>query len=336
LEFNPITGIIKKGEPLQVEISFVMKMTTEVDINIGIELPSEKKHSFFELTAISELSPFLDCDEIEFENGTATKPIGDGAFGVVYRAKYRGQDVAVKMLKIQDMPDEMLDEFDREVDLLNKIRHKNIVQFIGASKATGKLAIVTEFIEMGSLSNYLLKSQTTLDYSLKLRIALDTAQAMHFLHENKILHRDLKPDNLLFVSKNSEDPIIVKLTDFGTSRAVSEKTSNQYTVGVGTPMYMSPEILSKQSYNKTSDVFSYGVLLWVLYHQKEPYSHLEHSWDVAKFVVEGNREKISKDCPKEFKELIEKCWSQDVNDRPSFSDIITILERIIPARKKTI
>jgi serine/threonine protein kinase len=68
-------------------------------------------------------------------------------------SQYRGQDVAVKILKLQDMPEEMLDEFDREIDLMNKLRHKNIVQFIGASKVVGKLAILTEFIEFGNCAH---------------------------------------------------------------------------------------------------------------------------------------------------------------------------------------
>lgn len=69
-----------------------------------------------------------------------------------------GQDVAVKVLKIQDLPEPMLDEFDREIDLMTKLRHRNIVQFVGASKVPGKLAIVTEFIEEGSVQVSIIQS----------------------------------------------------------------------------------------------------------------------------------------------------------------------------------
>jgi tRNA A-37 threonylcarbamoyl transferase component Bud32 len=329
MEFNPSSGIAKKGKPVEVEVTMTMQMTTEIDVDIGLECSSEKKHSFITLHLMSELSSFIDLDEVTLEGGSAAKPVGDGAFGVVYKGKYRQQEVAVKMLKMQDMPEEMLDEFDREVDLMNKLRHKNIVQFVGASKVVGRFALITEFIDKGNMANVILTTSKTLSFAFKLRVALDAARAMFFLHENKILHRDLKLDNLLCVSTNPDDPVVAKLTDFGTSRAVSEKASNSYTVGVGTPMYMSPEILAKKPYDTKSDVFSYGVMLWILYCQKEPYKHIEHSWEIARFVMEGNREKIPKDCPSEFKELIEQCWSQEPNQRPEFQEIVTRLEQMV-------
>jgi serine/threonine protein kinase len=147
------------------------------------------------------------------------------------------------------------------------------------------------------------------------------------------------------VSTNPDDPVVAKLTDFGTSRAVSEKASNSYTgkfflfiiiprsfifsVGVGTPMYMSPEILAKKPYDTKSDVFSYGVMLWILYCQKEPYQHIEHSWEIARFIIEGNREKVPKDCPAEYAHLIEECWAQDPDQRPDFQHIVERLEKML-------
>jgi tRNA A-37 threonylcarbamoyl transferase component Bud32/uncharacterized cupredoxin-like copper-binding protein len=328
IAFNPSSGIVKKGKPVEVEVTMTMQMTTEIDVDIGLECSSEKKHSFITLHLMSELSSFIDLEEVALEGGSSAKPVGDGAFGVVYKGTYRGQDVAVKMLKMQDMPEEMLDEFDREVDLMNKLRHKNIVQFIGASKVVGRFALITEFVQNGNVSQYVMKA-SKVNYSLKLRVALDTAQAMLFLHENHILHRDLKLDNLLCVSTDPDDPVVAKLTDFGTSRAVSEKNSNSYTVGIGTPIYMAPEILAKNPYDTKCDVYSYGVMLWVLYCQKEPYQHIEHSWEIARFIIEGNREKVPKDCPAEYAHLIEECWAQDPDQRPDFQHIVERLEKML-------
>jgi serine/threonine protein kinase len=102
-----------------------------------------------------------------------------------------------------------------------------------------------------------------------------------------------------------------------------------FPVGVGTPMYMSPEILAKKPYDTKSDVFSYGVMLWILYCQKEPYQHIEHSWEIARFIIEGNREKIPKDCPAEYAHLIEECWAQEPNQRPDFQHIVERLEKML-------
>jgi serine/threonine protein kinase len=94
-------------------------------------------------------------------------------------------------------------------------------------------------------------------------------------------------------------------------------------------MYMSPEILAKKPYDTKSDVFSYGVMLWILYCQKEPYQHIEHSWEIARFIIEGNREKVPKDCPAEYAHLIEECWAQDPDQRPDFQHIVERLEKML-------
>jgi tRNA A-37 threonylcarbamoyl transferase component Bud32 len=330
ISFNPEKGTVKKDKPVEIEVSLTMNMTTEMEVATGLEMPDQKTHCFFVLNVISEPSPLIDFDELVFDNN---KVLGDGAYGTVYRGRYRGQDVAIKVLKMQDLPTEMLDEFDREIDLMTKLRHKNIVQFIGASKLLGKLAIVTEFIELGSVIAHLKKGG--LDHGLKVKIALDAARAVNFLHQNRILHRDLKPDNLLLVSK-SRDPssVTVKLADFGTSRAVSEKMASKYTTGIGTPLYMAPEILAKKQYDLKADIFSFGVILWVLYAGKEPYSHLEHSWDVAKFVSEGNREEIGIDCPAGYKRIIEICWAQNPEERPTSEELLEELEQLYSKEKK--
>jgi len=107
-------------------------------------------------------------------------------------------------------------------------------------------------------------------------------------------------------------------------------------VGIGTPIYMAPEVLAKNPYDTKCDVFSFGVMLWVLYCQKEPYQQIEHSWEVARFVLEGNREKIPKDCPPEFKELIELCWTQNPSQRPEFKEIVHRLEQMLEENQRVL
>jgi serine/threonine protein kinase len=99
---------------------------------------------------------------------------------------------------------------------------------------------------------------------------------------------------------------------------------------------MAPEILAKNPYDTKCDVFSYGVMLWVLYCQKEPYQTIEHSWEIARFVIEGNREKIPKDCPEDFKELIEQCWAHDPNQRPAFIEITKRLEQMVEEQRRVL
>ena len=98
-----------------------------------------------------------------------------------------------------------------------------------------------EYCKHGTLTSLLRGS--TLSSPYKLKCALDSAKGLLFLHENKIMHRDFKPDNLLVVSKNPNSAVCVKLTDFGTSRVAIEESAKNYTKGLGTPIYMSPELV---------------------------------------------------------------------------------------------
>lgn len=149
LVIEPQSVVVKKGKEVEVKFTLTVTMTTEVECPIAINLPHEKIHSKMIVNIVSELSPFIDFDELVIDS---QKPIGDGGFGTVYRGQYRGTDAAIKILKIQDLPTELLEEFTREIDLMAKLRHKNIIQFLGASCVQGKFAIVTEFIELGSVS----------------------------------------------------------------------------------------------------------------------------------------------------------------------------------------
>jgi len=154
---------------------------------------------------------------------------------------------------------------------------------------------------------------------------------MNFLHRSGILHRDLKPDNLLVMSLNVNAPAMIKLSDFGSSRSINEELARNYTAGIGTPIYMAPEILTKEAYSVKADVYSFAVLLYELYDEKTPYEDFKHSWDVAKYVTEGKRPPRIEGCPDEYWKIIEKCWVQEPTDRPTFEEILKDFQDIYDA-----
>lgn len=135
------------------------------------------------------------------------------------------------------------------------------------------------------------------------------------------------------VSLDRNAPVVVKLTDFGTSRAIAEELAQRYTMGIGTPIFMAPEMLLKQPYDLKSDIYSFGMLLWTLYSQKEPYETFERTWDVVPFVIQGNREKIPDTCSSDLRALIETCWDQDPKLRPTIDLVVLRLEAFVSSLK---
>jgi serine/threonine protein kinase len=153
---------------------------------------TDQGHIVLNVKKEAELSTMLDYEEITI-NGP---PIGVGGFGKVFRGHWRGAEVAVKVLRDQNPHIKELTQFKNEIEMVNKLRHKNIVNFIGAVTVPGKMCMVTEYIKMGSLQAAI-HGNKKMSKLVKAKIALDVANGMNFLHQSGILHRDLKPDNVL-------------------------------------------------------------------------------------------------------------------------------------------
>ncbi|BFU19660.1 tyrosine kinase, putative [Entamoeba histolytica] len=265
----------------------------------------------------------IDFDEIELKQ----PPLGDGAFGVVYRGTYRGIEVAVKKLKERTDNIGAKQEFDKEVTLMTRLRGPYIVGFIGACYLEKKMCIAIEFAPDGSLGHVLKKVK--LSYEQKLKFMIDCCKGMAMMHSINIIHRDLKPDNLLMFCVDQVNPKIVncKITDFGTSRAVQEYEGN-YTCGVGTPVYMAPELLSKEPYTITADQFSFAIMMYEVYIQGKPYSseQFKMPWDIAKFVIAGKRLERKDTMTDVWWNVITQCWDHIPSKRPAFKDVAVMLQ----------
>uniref|UniRef100_A0A453PKF9 non-specific serine/threonine protein kinase n=1 Tax=Aegilops tauschii subsp. strangulata TaxID=200361 RepID=A0A453PKF9_AEGTS len=141
--------------------------------------------------------------EMQLEEIAIGERIGLGSFGEVYRGEWHGTEVAVKKFLQQDISSDALDEFKAEVRIMKRLRHPNVVLFMGAITRVPNLSIVTEFLPRGSLFRLIHRPNNLLDEKRRLRMALDVARGMNYLHNCTpvIVHRDLKSPNLL-VDKN--------------------------------------------------------------------------------------------------------------------------------------
>ncbi|KAG6427704.1 hypothetical protein SASPL_111950 [Salvia splendens] len=253
--------------------------------------------------------------------------IGEGAHGKVYQGRYGDRIVAIKVLNCGQTSEErsvLESRFVREVTMMSKVKHENLVKFIGACKEP-LMVIVTELLPGMSLRKYLGSLRPKqLDLTLALNFALDIARAMDCLHANGIIHRDLKPDQKS-----------VKLADFGLAR--EETVSEMMTAETGTYRWMAPELYStvtlrqgeKKHYNNRVDVYSFGIVLWELLTNRMPFEGMSNLQAAYAAAFKQERPSLPDDTPAELAYIIQSCWVEDPNMRPSFSQIIRMLHEFL-------
>ncbi|KAH7849294.1 hypothetical protein Vadar_015838 [Vaccinium darrowii] len=258
----------------------------------------------------------IDASLLKFEN-----KVGSGSFGDLYKGTYCSQEVAIKVLKPDLLHKDMLTEFAQEVFIMRKIRHKNVVQFIGACTRPPNLCILTEFMSRGSVHNFLHKQSGAFKFPALLKVALDVSKGMNYLHQNNIIHRDLKTANLLM-----DEHEVVKVADFGVARVLTEP--GVMTAETGTYRWMAPEVIEHKPYDHKADVFSFGVVLWELLTGEVPYLHLTPLQAAVGVVQQGLRPTIPKNTNPKLVELLQRCWQQNPTLRPNFSEIIEMLQHM--------
>ncbi|WCJ26183.1 PAS domain-containing protein tyrosine kinase family protein [Euphorbia peplus] len=271
-----------------------------------------------------ESKTVVDC-EIQWDELMLGEDIGQGSFAVVYRGMWNGSDVAVKLYFDNEYKEETLKDYKKETDMMRRLRHPNVLLFMGAVYSPERLAIVTEFMPRGSLFKTLHKNNQALDMRRRLKMALDVARGMNYLHHRNppIVHRDLKSSNLL-VDKNWT----VKVGDFGLSKW-KNATFLSTRSGRGTPQWMAPEVLRNEPSNEKSDVFSFGVILWELMTVSVPWSNLNSLQVVGVVGFMDRRLEIPETIDPKIASLIRDCWQSDPGQRPSFEDIIDIMTTIM-------
>lgn len=259
--------------------------------------------------------------------------IGEGGQGKVYEGKYQNQTVALKLVQRNGTPEEVAkreSRFAREVTLLCRLQHKNLVKFIGACKEPMVMVVVTELLQGGSLKKFLMSMRPKrLDQRMAIKFALDIAEAMECLHSHGIIHRDLKPDNVLLTN----DQKTVKLVDFGLAR--EETLTEMMTAETGTYRWMAPELYStvtlrngeKKHYNQKVDVYSFSIVLWELLTNRMPFEGMSNLQAAYAAAFKGTRPSLSDslNLPDELVYIMQSCWAEDPNVRPNFAQVVRML-----------
>mmetsp|Transcript_1472 Transcript_1472/g.1658 ORF Transcript_1472/g.1658 Transcript_1472/m.1658 type:complete len:652 (-) Transcript_1472:59-2014(-) len=245
------------------------------------------------------------------------KEIGKGTFATVYKAAWHGTDVAVKKLKLSQVSEAEQEDIRREVSLMKKLHHPNIIQLLGICAPGQELWVVTELL-YGSLFSMLHRRDVYISWTQMLGFLVDISKGMAYLHGRNppIIHRDLKTLNLLV-----DAGYRIKITDFGLS-----KTYQKYmTAKKGTYQWMAPEVIKGSAYSALADVFSFGIVAWEVISRQGPYSDLDPMQVAFKVVNEGLRPVVPTWVHPDLHVLIEDCWHADQTKRPTFTDILKVV-----------
>jgi len=277
---------------------------------------------------IKDRAPEIKFSDLKF---TESDKFAEGSFGKIYKGKCFGKEVAIKILKMQDKKStiEMMEEFRKEIDILVELRHPNVALLMGACTEDGKLAIVTELLK-GDLDGILEEQKKKLTLPLKLKISKDICLGTAWLHGNKIIHRDLKPANILI-----DEHWNAKICDFGLSDIKKNTDGHKEDLDSkgrirGSYFWMSPEALLARETDERTDVYAIGIIIWqIMTTETDVYPQYDNARDLTRGVaVDNTRPEIPKTLSPSIKNLIEKCWAPDKENRPYLTEVILALDGV--------
>uniref|UniRef100_A0A8C6SRF6 Mitogen-activated protein kinase kinase kinase 7 n=1 Tax=Neogobius melanostomus TaxID=47308 RepID=A0A8C6SRF6_9GOBI len=268
-----------------------------------------------------ETPPGYPFEEINYDDIEVEEVVGRGAFGVVCRAKWKGNDVAIKTIESESERK----AFVVELRQLSRVKHRNIVKLYGSCKSP--VCLVMEYAEGGSLYNVLHGAEPLPFYTASHAMSwcLQCAEGVAYLHGMKpkaLIHRDLKPPNLLLVSGGT----VLKICDFGTACDIQTHMTNNK----GSAAWMAPEVFEGSNYSEKCDVFSWGIILWEVITRRKPFDEIGGpAFRIMWAVHNGTRPPLIKNLPKPLESLMTRCWSKDPSQRPSMEEIVRIMNHLM-------
>ena len=270
--------------------------------------------------AVTELFRIDDFD---------SERLGEGFYSEVFKVTHKTTG-KVMVLKKNKYRSNSLNSL-KEIQLMNKLKHQNILKFEAVCVHEGQLHALTEFIDGGTLEEMIADSSLSLSWSDRIRIGLDIAQGLKYLNSKGMFHRDLTSKNI-FMKRNNDKPLAV-IGDFGLATKIPRKTDPRLPQ-VGTPYWIGPECIRGEFYDQQADIFSFGIIMCELI------ARVEADPDILprtqNFGVEYKAfSELCPACPADYLKLTFTCVSIDPDSRPSSSDLVVSLEQLLDKQMET-
>uniref|UniRef100_A0A6B2L2V2 Protein kinase domain-containing protein n=1 Tax=Arcella intermedia TaxID=1963864 RepID=A0A6B2L2V2_9EUKA len=216
--------------------------------------------------------------------------------------------------------------FREEIVVQSKLKHNNILPITAI--CIPNMCMITPFCKEGNLYNVIHNSETSMSWKLRLKILVELASAIRYLHETPptLIHRDIKSPNVLVYSLDANSSVCVYLCDFG-SAIYSHRNCNERPL-IDNPTWLAPEILksTSQSYGFPVDIYSFGMIAWELVSRSKIFDGTPFFSEIEERIREGERPHIPYFIPEEYKAIITKCWAQDANLRPNWKWVQEMLD----------
>ena len=282
--------------------------------------PSENGHKAgLGLSSDDSLDDRDEVDKTELEHGEL---LGKGSFAEVYKGWWR-RPVAIK--KFRNLArQEQLDSFGRETRILRMMNHVGIARFCGIHTDLPNLSFLLECVDGSSIHEIChADKERPLHEKEAMGLCLQLSEVMCYVHSRDVVHRDLKPTNVLVSSKG-----MVKLIDFGLAHQGDPSQIPKHSIMAGTPVYLPPEVLREECVSTALDVYSFGIIVWEMVSRALPFQGLTLKQMLAAVTQDNARPEIPLHCSPGMQAIIQSCWHADLHQRPSFEFVSARLKEL--------